>query len=439
MTYRGQRVAVWGAARSGIAVSNLLVHLGAIVHLSDTQSVSALKLDDLHPNVRVTGGGNVIGDAHTVVPSPGIPPRHRLFDDARSQGVRIASEIEVAASIANAPMIAITGTDGKTTTTEMAARAVEGAGRRPIVAGNIGTPLSARVLEATPDDVLVVEVSAFQLWSTGYFAPHAGVITNIAGDHADYFDHDLHAYAAAKLRLLRDMSPGSSAILKGDDPALAHVQRPPGVSKVTFQAAPTDDGWGYAGGWLTHAGRPIMAASELKVAGVHNICNAQAALAAGLALGLAPDGLVAGLQSFEGLPHRVERVRCRRGVWWVNDSKATNPHAAAAGLSAQMGPVIIITGGFDKGLDLAPLIDAFDTVKHVIAMGTTAPRMVAACGARWPHSVARDMADAVRLADGISETGDTIILSPAASSFDAYRSYAHRGEVFKKIVTELPE
>ena len=371
MKYQNRRVAVWGAARSGIAVSNLLARLGARVYLSDSRDVGDLKLDELDSTVKVTGG-NVLGDAEIVVPSPGIPPSHQLFETVKKRGIQLLSEIEIAASVAVAPVVAITGTDGKTTTTEMTAAAIAACGRRPIVGGNIGTPFSAQVLDASADDVLVIEVSAFQLWSTSFFAPQVAVLTNIAGDHADYFDDDVDAYISAKLRLLRDMAGGTTAVMKGDDKILARVEPPQGVRKVNFQAVPTVDGWGYRDRWITDSDEPVMNDSELQVSGVHNVCNAQAALAAGVALGLNRENLAQGLANFTGLPHRVELVRTRRGVRWINDSKATNPHAAAAGLRAQSGRMIVITGGFDKGLDLTPFFDAIDEAKHIIATGDRA-------------------------------------------------------------------
>ena len=434
---RGQKVAVWGAARSGIAAANLLHELGADVVLSDLRSLADLQLEKLHPNVRIHGGGNVWGDCEVLIPSPGIPPHHPTLRRALAEGVELKSEVELAASVCPADMIAITGTDGKTTTTEMTAAALNAAGCRAEVGGNIGIPLSEKAMTLSKGDFLVAEVSAFQLWSCGIFSPRIAVVTNIAHDHTEYFGGDHQAYIAAKARLLRDMGRGQSAILRSDDAIVSNFPRSPDLDVIWFGAAENKSGWGLNGTGITHRGELVLAAEALKVKGIHNLCNAQCALATGAILGLEKHLLCEGLKNFAGLPHRTSEVREVAGVIWINDSKATNPHAAAAGLRGIQGPKIVIAGGYDKGLDLSPFVAGLGTAKCVILVGPTTPRMAAALENTCPIQKAPDLAGAVAMAASMAQSGDRVVLSPAASSFDAFESYGHRGRVFEALVGAL--
>lgn len=438
--WSGRRVAVWGAAKSGVAAANLLVELGARVVLSDSRPLAEVEVAGLDERVALRGGGNVLDGAEVLVPSPGIKPGTPAIVEAVRSGVRLMGEVELAASVASAPLVAIGGTDGKSTTTEMIGACVRAAGRPVVVAGNIGDPLSARVRDVGPDGVVVAEISAFQLWSCQRFAPQVAVITNIADDHADYFGGDFERYAAAKLRMLDDLAPGATAVLRAEDPRVGPAWLPPGVRRVVFGAQPMQRGFGVRGGALTWDDRPLMGVASLPVAGRHNHANALAALAAGAALGLPVGSMIEGLRRFRGLPHRLERVRARRGVVWYDDSKATNPHAAAVGLRS-LGAVgkVVITGGYDKGVSLDPFVAALDGVRHLVVTGDTAARVAAAVGGRVPVSVAGDMREAVAIAARLAQAGEVVVLSPAASSFDRYRSYAHRGEVFAGEVRALDE
>jgi UDP-N-acetylmuramoylalanine--D-glutamate ligase len=438
--WEGVRVAVWGAAKSGIAAANLLAELGADVVLSDSRAESALALVGLDRRVAVRGGGNVLDGARVLVPSPGIPPGAPAMAAARADGVRLVSEIELAASVASAPIVAITGTDGKSTTTAMIGAVVEAAGRPVVVAGNIGDPLSAHARDVDADGVVVAEVSAFQLWTCGYFRPRVSVVTNVAPDHADYFAGDWAAYVAAKARVLSDQGEGDTAVLRADDPIVAAMATPPGVARALFSPKSLAPGWGFADGHLTRDGVAVMGADELPVHGAHNVANALAALAAGAALGLPLEAMVEGLRGFRPLPHRLERVAERRGVVYLDDSKATNPHAAAVGLRSLSMPLVVIAGGYDKGLDQAMFVDELvRRARHVVLVGGTAARTDAEIAGRVPTTVEPDMDHAVRRAAALAQPGDVVVLSPAASSFDLYRDYHHRGHVFQAAVRALPD
>ncbi len=435
MSWDGRRVAVWGAARSGVAAANLLADLGAKVVLSDSKAEP--QASGLDPRVRLVGGGNVLGDAEVLVPSPGIKPSTRSLVAARDAGVTLMSEIELAASVTEAPIAAITGTDGKSTVTEMLGAVVAAAGRPVAVAGNIGTPLSERARDVGPDGVLVAEVSAFQLWSCGRFRPRVAVVTNIAEDHGEYFDGDTSAYAAAKARVLADMGPGDTAVLRADDRVVWGFDTPAGVDRVGF-STDREAEWRYADGWLWHGARRLMPAADVPVPGLHNVNNALAALAAGDALGLDLEAMVEGLRTFRGLPHRLQLVRELYGVRWYDDSKATNPHAAATGLRALDMPLVVITGGYEKGLDLSPFVaQLLPRARLVVALGPTGLRTMDAIAGRVEARRAETMAEAVRIAAATARSGEAVVLSPAASSFDAYRSFEHRGEVFQAAVHAL--
>jgi len=438
VNFKGRTVAVWGAARSGIAAANLLVELGAKVILSDNRHMDSLNLGQLDARVSLECGGNSLAGADVLVPSPGIKPSTPALKQALSRGVTLCSEIELAAGVAKAPIVAITGTDGKSTTTAMIGSMIDGTGRRAIVAGNIGTPFCERVLAGAGDDVFVIEVSAFQLWSCSTFVPQIAVVTNIAEDHAEYFEHDKAAYIAAKERILRDMVPDSYAILRGDDPYVGQFKTNVGVHRILFGPEEMSAGWGFDGHALLQDGKPVMDANRLSVPGQHNINNALAALAVGDALELDREAAIDGLMSFEGLPHRLQLVCQKRGVYWYNDSKATNPHAAGVGLKAIERDQIVITGGYEKNLDLTPFLDALGRAKHVYTVGPTSERLAAALDGRLPIDTCVSLNEAVHHAASIAQPNDAVILSPAASSFDAYKSYAHRGDCFNELVLALP-
>lgn len=435
--WTGRRVAVWGAARSGIAAANLLADLGASVVLSDSRD--APEAPGLDPRVELRGGGNTLAGAEVLVPSPGLRPGLPVMRAALASGVRLMGEVELAASVAAAPIVAIGGTDGKSTTTEMIAACLRAAGRDVAVGGNIGEPLSARARDVGPDGVVVAEISAFQIWSCRRFAPRVAVLTNVAEDHADYFDGDFERYAGAKLRLLRDIPPGGAAILRAEDPRVGCAPVPAGVRRVPYAIHPVQRGFGVRRGQLTLDDRPLMPTADLPVPGRHNQANALAALAAGRAMGAPIGAMLAGLRGFRGLPHRMEPVRTRRGVRWFNDSKGTNPHAAGTGLRSLEGTKVVIAGGYEKGISLAPFVAALDGVRHVVLTGQTAERLRGLIGSRIPITMVGDMAAAIDEAARVARPGDAVVLSPAASSFDVYRGFDERGDVFRALVNALPD
>lgn len=442
--FSGERVAVWGAARSGVAAANLLVSLGADVVLSDVRAESMTgpatgPVPGLDPRVDLRFGGNVIDGARFVVPSPGIMPSAAVFDAARRAGATIVGEIELAASVALAPIVAITGTDGKSTTTEMIGAMSRASGRPTVVAGNIGVPLSERVRDVGPDGLIVAEVSAFQLWSCGRFRPRVAVMTNLAADHIDYFGNDAAAYAQAKARVFVDQGEGDTAILRADDPGVMSMAIPRGVRRTTFGLLSEAD-WVVDADVIRRGREAVLRADELRVRGRHNLLNAASALAAGDALGLPFGPMLDALRTFEGLPHRMQHVRRLHGLTYIDDSKATNPHAARVGLLSLSSSYVAIVGGFDKGLDQSELVDELAArARAVVLIGGTAERTRLEIGVRLPVRVATTMEEAVVVATALAREGDAVVLSPAASSFDLYRDYHHRGQAFQDAVGQLSE
>lgn len=454
---RAHTIAVFGAGRSGVAAANLLVEHDKRVILSDTRSEEALHdaLEHLDSRVEVRTGGNTFEGADLVVVSPGLEPRNELFAQMDAQAVPYISEIEVAYLLSKAPYVAISGTDGKTTTTmlvgEMFGRAIE----HVEVAGNIGTPLSEVAPLLPEEGVVVAEVSAFQLWTTQAFRAVATGVTNIASDHMDYFEADAHRYAQAKRQTLAHAMPSDWAILNDQDPivrtwgdgfvgttlyyATGHDPRPEHPNTLWSQ----DDGfYGRLNGQTL--GRWCDGINALPLKGNHQHLNMLCAAGIALSQGVELDHIVGALRAFHPLEHRMQPCGALEGVCFWDDSKATNVHAALAGLRGLNGPVIPIIGGLDKGLELQDLL-AFcvDSAPYVLAIGALKERLtreLVAMGYAADNIIAvESMEDAVTRGFELAQTHQVphLSLSPACSSFDMYQSYAHRGRLFKVCVQAL--
>ncbi len=451
-----RRVSVLGAARSGTAAANLLAGAGASVCLSDLLPEERLteRLVGLDPRVRVIAGRNDLSHDDLIVVSPGVPPAAPIWRAIEATGAPVISEIELGYLAARAPMLAVTGTDGKTTTASLAASVCEAAGLEHRLLGNIGDPLCAQVLEVGPGGVLVVEVSCFQLLHVHRFRPRVAVLLNLAEDHLDYHPSFEH-YVAAKLRVFAEQAQGDVAVLSADDDGVR--ANPPalqaGVGQLSFSArAAVPAGVGLAEGWLTRYApglppEPVVMRSQCPLQGSHNTENLAAVAAATLSLGIDADAVVRGLSSFTGLPHRLELVRSLNDVRWINDSKATNPHAALAGLRALPGAarLWLIAGGVDKGLKLEAWAEAIrERAAGVSLIGELTPRLQATLagegeGISSPPLWQDDsLQAAVRRLHALAGPGDIVLLGPGCSSFDMFRSYEHRGDVFRALVQELP-
>ncbi|MBI3127496.1 MAG: UDP-N-acetylmuramoyl-L-alanine--D-glutamate ligase [Candidatus Tectomicrobia bacterium] len=440
-----RRVVVMGMARTGRAAAAVLARRGAEVVATDMKDIPGLR-EELPREVALELGGHreeTFRRCDVLVVSPGIPATDRFIRLALASGAEVISEIELAWRLCPAPVAAVTGTNGKTTATTMLGAILEEAGFRAPVGGNIGRPLVDVVeKEGQEADFVVSEVSSFQLEWAPTLRPRVGVITNVTPDHLDRHP-DMDGYAAVKARLLANQGPGDAKVLNADDPFTARYL--PGGrqaalafsrTKIPEAGAYVEDGWIY----LRIGGdrQRVCAAGELAVPGVHNLENFLAACAAAGFLGAGPDAMARLARRFKGLPHRMEPVAEIGGVRWVNDSKGTNVGATAMSLESVEGPVLLIAGGTDKGSDLSPMIEPMrKRVRTMVLIGEAADRFEAFFRGRVPVERAATLHEAVRRCAAAARPGDTVLLSPACASFDQFRDYAHRGDVFREAVRAL--
>jgi UDP-N-acetylmuramoylalanine--D-glutamate ligase len=366
-----------------------------------------------------------------VVPSPGVPVAHAAIQHALATGTSVWTEFELAARWSTIPMVAITGTNGKTTVTTLVESMLRASGMRTTSAGNTDVPL----VDAIEDDldVIVVEASSFRLEFTETFHPSVAVWLNLAEDHLDWHP-TMEAYAAAKARIWAAQTAADVAIVNAEDPVvLAHAAGAP--SRVVTFGLTTGD-WHVAGGALRMPdGRDLLPVDELWRALPHDCANALAASAAALAAGATEEGVRAALRDFRGLPHRLALVGDDGSVQFYDDSKATDPHAAVAALRA-FDSVVLIAGGRNKDLDLSVLLEEVDHVRAVVAIGEAADEVEATFAGTRPVTRASSMDDAVAVARGFARPGDAVVLSPACASFDWYRNYGERGDDFARAVRE---
>jgi UDP-N-acetylmuramoylalanine--D-glutamate ligase len=378
---------------------------------------------------------DLVAGAAAVVPTPGLPARHPLFELARQAGVPVLSEFDLAARWDQRPLLAVTGTDGKTTVTTLTCAMLEQSGLTAGAVGNTSLPLVAAIDDPTID-VFVVEASSFRLEHSRHFAPAVGTWLNFAPDHLDSHG-SLEEYEQAKARIWRDQTPDQVAVGNADDPVVAgYLARAPGRqvrfgSTITAGFRPVD------GQLVTDADQTICGIDELPRSYPHDVLNTLAAAATALYGGAKLEGVRAAALAFEGLPHRVTLVGEAGGVGYVDDSKATTPHAVVTAV-AGFDSVVLICGGRNKGLDLGVLASVADRLRAVIAIGEAADEVVAAFArstkAPVPVQVAGSMDDAVARASAAAHPGDTVLLSPGCASFDWYSSYAERGDDFTRAV-----
>jgi len=377
---------------------------------------------------------SALADAARFIPSPGVPDSHHSIAAAVAQGVDIISEFDLAAEWDNRPIVAITGTDGKTTVTTMAVDMINASGRSTIGVGNTDVPL----VEAIADsqwDVFVVEASSFRLGYSQHFAPLAGTWLNFGPDHLDKH-RDLAAYEAAKASIWRNLPENGVAIAHADSPAVMR-NLPADRRSETFAASgPVDHRIEDGVLWLGDTA--LIDASAMWRQLPHDLTNALAAAATARVGGATIDGIRAALTDFAGLPHRVAMVAQAGGVSWYDDSKATTPNAVRAAVEA-FDSVVLIAGGENKGLDLRPLRDLHPRLRHVIGLGEAGPDVIEVFDGAAPTSRAESMDVAVATAADIAQPGDVVLLSPACASFDQYKDYKERGKHFAKLAQAQTE
>jgi len=435
---------VVGLARSGQAVAKLLARGGEPVrgvdsgHPEGTAGLEAAGVEVLLD----TDGLALLEGTRTVVKSPGVPREAPVIAAALERGVKVVGELELAWRAVPNRFVAVTGTNGKTTTVELLGHVYRTAGEPVVVAGNVGTPLSSLAADVDPGATVVCETSSFQLEDTEAFAPECAVMLNLAPDHLDRHA-DLDSYLAAKLRIFANQGNDDVAILNADEPALAGVDLGGCARRVAFcrGAAPSCE-VAVAEGTIFYDGEPLLRIEELGLFGDHNVANAMAAAAAALSMGLRPDAVREGLRSFAGVPHRLERVAEHGGVLFVNDSKATNVASATVGLRAFEGGVHAILGGSEKDEPFASLIEPLrESCSACYLIGAAADRLATELApvaeAGIPLNRCADLEEAVRRAAAAAGPGQVVLLSPACASFDAFENFEARGDRFREIVEGL--
>ena len=437
-SFLNKRILIVGLGATGLSCARFLATQGAEIAVTDSRP-SPPSLEVLRselPDVAVFVGGfdpEAFARADCLVVSPGVSVREPLISEARARGVEILGDIEIFAHFAKAPVIAITGSNGKSTVTTLVAEMARESGLNTGMGGNIGTP--ALDLLALEPELYVLELSSFQLETTSSLEPAAAVILNISEDHMDRYSC-LSDYTAAKVRIYHG---GGALVINRDDAlvraTLAMVQH--GRRVVRFgldEPAEGDFGVCEQDGdtWLCRGNERLMPERELKIKGRHNTANALAALALGQVAGLSQTAMLRVLHRFTGLPHRCQWVRERQGVVWYNDSKATNVGAALAaieGIPAQK--LVLIAGGQGKGQDFIPLREAVSHhCRAVVLLGVDAPSLQQALADTVPVICVASLAEAVTTAASLAQPGDAVLLSPACASFDMFKGYADRGEQF---------
>lgn len=434
-------MAVLGAGLSGAAAALLLRAEGANVTVLDSADEKKLlrsTLDNLRgQSIRVTCGteADLNSDKFDfVVASPGIDPASTLGRNFWSRGTEIIGELELGWQLCQAPVIAITGTNGKTTTTEMLAQMLNQCGQKTIACGNIGKPLSEVAREKIKYDVLTVEVSSFQLETVKTFHPSIALWLNFAPDHLDRY-RSVAEYRAAKLRLFENQTADDIAIVNASE-TLPDTR----ARKITFSAYTNRADFRLSEGAILFQNQPVLRMSQTKLRGSHNIENLMATLAAGRARGLSFEQMVPPLSAYEPQPHRCEFVRQLGGVDYINDSKATNLDAMEKALQAQSKPVVLIAGGKDKGFNYQPVRDLVkEKVRTTILIGEMAKQIARDWDGAVKTEFATSLADAVERARAAAKPGEAVLFSPGTSSFDMFKSYADRGDQFRALVQALPQ
>jgi UDP-N-acetylmuramoylalanine--D-glutamate ligase len=447
MELNGKRVLVVGLGKSGVASALFLKRHGAKVSVSDTKSGDELRNEIpvlLDNGITVETGGHgerTFRGQDLIVVSPGVPVDAPPLVQARSLGETVIGEIELAAQFLAGPIVAITGSNGKTTTTTLVGEIMTAAGFPALVGGNIGTPAISLAERARSETVIVLEISSFQLETVQSFHPRVAVVLNVTPDHLDRH-RTFEIYADAKARIFENQSPEDYAVLNADDPTCVSMEKRTRAQVFWFSRQKEVE----RGAWVRDgtvvfrdsAGqRAVLQASDIPLKGAHNLENVLAAVAAGSLMGCPPDKIGAAVHNFKAVEHRLEFVASIRGVDYYNDSKATNVDATIKALESFPANIHLILGGKDKGSDYTVLNDLLrQRVKRVYTIGAAAAKIESQIkGAEIVRAETLDIA--VRKASAVAQPGDVVLLAPACASFDQFKSYEHRGKEFKDIVRGL--
>ena len=437
---------VVGLGKTGASCVRYLAKRGDRVSATDSRrSPPGLgELGELASAIDLRLGGfdlSLLEGASQVLMSPGVSLEEPIARSARARGIDVLGDVELFAREVQAPVIGITGTNGKSTVTTLVARMGAAAGRRVLAGGNLGEP-ALDLLEQPKPDLYVLELSSFQLETTVSLVLQAAVVLNVTADHLDRYP-SVEAYAGAKSRIFAN---ASTVVLNADDPWVMAMRdtryRSPGARTVTFSIERADADFSLVRSgaqiFLARRGEKLLDIARMKITGMHNAANALAALSLGEAVGLPMPAMLQALESFPGLSHRSSWVADVGGVRYIDDSKGTNVGATIAAVAGMTGPLVVIAGGEGKGQDFKPLAAAFrGKVRETVLIGKDAPAIALALKGVCETRAAASMEAAVAEAQRAARAGDTVLLSPACASFDMFRDYGHRGDVFAAAVLNL--
>ena len=452
MNFEGKKVLVCGMARSGVSAAQCLYELGARVTISDSKAEEKLA-EALQPlegmDIRRCLGDQAqpadLESYDLAVTSPGIPMQAPILRAVQAAGVPLIGELELGAQVSRAPLYAVTGTNGKTTTTTLIGEIFRNLGKTTYVVGNIGYPFTACALRCGEGDVAVAEVSSFQLETITTFHPHIAVMCNITEDHLNRHG-TMEEYIRVKERIFENMGQGDYAVLNLDDPIVRGMAERISCTPAFFSRRQEVETGAYLEGEevvfsLNGHKKRVLRADEIRIPGEHNLENALAATALTMLAGVPAPVVRHTLKTFPGVEHRIETVRTVEGVTYINDSKGTNVDASIRAVRAMKAPTVLLAGGYDKHTDFLPLAREILTSKihTVVVLGDTAEQIERALRAVGFESIlhAKTFEEAVLLARSCAREGENVLLSPACASFDMFQDYEERGRVFKEIVSRL--
>jgi UDP-N-acetylmuramoylalanine--D-glutamate ligase len=443
--FRGKNILIVGLAKSGFAAAKLLHSFGANVKVNDkkpregNQEAEALEKLGIH----VECGGHPIslldGPIDFIVKNPGIPYHNPIIVEAAKRNLPIYTEVEIAGLISDAEIIAITGSNGKTTTTTLVGEMLKNSQRNPVVAGNIGTVFSEVASKATSDDIFVAELSSFQLLGTEKFKPRIAVFLNLFEAHLDYHG-TMDEYGKAKAKVTKNQNESDYVVYNADDAHVAELMKSSNAVHIPFSVQKQhEEGAFVHEEALYFRGQKIIALKDIVLPGTHNLSNIMAAVSASILAGAKIEQIQNVLKTFSGVTHRLQYVDDVEGRRFYNDSKATNILATKAALSAFDSPVILLAGGLDRGNSFDELIPSLSNVKGLVTFGQTAEKLAEAGKAAGIETIKRadNVEDAVPAAFSLSEAGDVILLSPACASWDQYKTFEQRGDMFINSVHKL--
>ncbi len=438
MHYKNKNIAVLGAGESGEAAARLLREEGAMVTLLDSADLKKLrsKIEKITPlGIAFLAGPDAEKDNTRYdlgVLSPGIDPAAPLVQNFLSKRIDMIGELELSFELCECPVVAITGTNGKTTTTELVARMFNACGVHTLACGNIGPAFAATVRKSRDLDVMTLEVSSFQLEQIRTFRPKIAVWLNLTPDHLDRYS-SMEEYRNAKLRIFENQTEDDFAVVN-----LRDKLPPLRAKKITFSAYANGGDFEYRDEAIFYDGEPVLKMPDAKLRGLHNVENLMASLGVGVAHGLSFEKMVPPLCSYTPLPHRCELVREVAGVEYINDSKATNLDALEKALDSETRPVVLIAGGKDKGFEFGSITDLVASkCRRAILIGEMSDRIEALWKSRVPCEKASSLRDAVLRARAGAQRGEVVLFSPGTSSFDMFKNYADRGNQFREIVQSL--